>query len=177
MCGYRIIIPKSLRNKLLGELHAHHFGIVKTKSLARSYIYWSDLDKEIEKKCKSCIHCLWNRQAPTKSELMPWKLENSPWKRIHMDFCGPINGNMFLVVVDAYSKWMERTPHVSYGNRSFGEIFWKFARLSVLHPWSKVFMGSKLQMPSLRLYDLSKGEKQRKIDFFPISILLLCISV
>lgn len=30
-----------------------------------------------------------------------------PWKRIHVDFAGPLMGTTFLVVVDACSKWPE----------------------------------------------------------------------
>ena len=29
------------------------------------------------------------------------------WQRIHLDFAGPFQGAMFLVCVDAYSKWPE----------------------------------------------------------------------
>ena len=27
--------------------------------------------------------------------------------RIHADFCGPINGLMYLIITDAYSKWVD----------------------------------------------------------------------
>ena len=42
MClmGMRVIIPPSLRNRLLLELHEEHPGIVAMKSIARSYIWW-----------------------------------------------------------------------------------------------------------------------------------------
>ncbi len=30
-----------------------------------------------------------------------------PWVRLHLDYAGPVNGNMFLVLIDAYSKWLE----------------------------------------------------------------------
>ena len=30
-----------------------------------------------------------------------------PWQRLHVNFAGPFNGEVFLVVVDAKSKWME----------------------------------------------------------------------
>ena len=30
-----------------------------------------------------------------------------PWQRVHLDFAGPFQGAMFLVAVDAYSKWPE----------------------------------------------------------------------
>ena len=37
----------------------------------------------------------------------PWDWPEHPWQRIHLDYAGPINGKMFLVVIDAHSKWME----------------------------------------------------------------------
>ena len=30
-----------------------------------------------------------------------------PWNRLHLDFAGPFLGNTFLVLVDAYSKWLD----------------------------------------------------------------------
>ena len=32
---------------------------------------------------------------------------DAPWSRIHVDYAGPFLGKMFLVVVDAHSKWPE----------------------------------------------------------------------
>lgn len=43
--GYRTIIPLKLRNNVLVELHRSHLGIVKTKALAPSYVWWPDLEK------------------------------------------------------------------------------------------------------------------------------------
>ena len=35
----------------------------------------------------------------------PWEYPSKPWSQIHIDFAGPFLGSMFLVIVDAYSKW------------------------------------------------------------------------
>jgi len=45
--------------------------------------------------------------SPSKSALIPWNPEDSVWKRIHVDFAGPIRNHYFMVVVDSYSKWSE----------------------------------------------------------------------
>ena len=37
----------------------------------------------------------------------PWEWPEHPWDRIHIDFAGPFMGKMFLLVVDAHSRWME----------------------------------------------------------------------
>ena len=36
-----------------------------------------------------------------------WSWPNKPWSRVHIDYAGPFMGKMFLVIIDAHSKWME----------------------------------------------------------------------
>ena len=38
--GYRVLIPRKLRPKLLQELHRDHPGVVRMKAIARSYMWW-----------------------------------------------------------------------------------------------------------------------------------------
>ncbi|CAB4007397.1 Uncharacterized protein K02A2.6, partial [Paramuricea clavata] len=42
-----------------------------------------------------------------KVPLHPWEWPTTPWQRIHLDFAGPFQGRMFLIIVDAHSKWPE----------------------------------------------------------------------
>ena len=41
------------------------------------------------------------------ASLHAWEYPAGPWERIHIDFAGPLDGKMYLVVVDAYSKWLD----------------------------------------------------------------------
>ena len=77
------------------------------KMLARSYIWWPNVDSEIEKMVKSCIPCQETKNAPAVAPLHPWLWPMRPWQRIHIDFAGPMNGHNFLIVVDSHSKWPE----------------------------------------------------------------------
>ena len=105
--GYRVIVPKCLREKLLQELHKDHPGVIRMKSVAQSFIWWPGLDKEIEHLAKACQSCQAVKQAPPVAPLHPWVWPSKPWQRVHLDFAGPFQGSMFLVCVDAYSKWPE----------------------------------------------------------------------
>lgn len=107
MWGHRVVIPTSMRKGILCELHSGHLGIVKTKALARSYVWWPNIDKDIENLVKGCKACLLQRDNPEKVPLTPWNRPNRPFERIHIDLCGPIKGKQFLIVLDAYSKWVE----------------------------------------------------------------------
>ena len=48
-----------------------------------------------------------NQKAPAAAPMHPWEWPARPWSRIHIDYTGPFLGKMFLIVVDAHSKWME----------------------------------------------------------------------
>ena len=105
--GVRVIIPSSLQKSILEDLHSCHLGIVKMKSLARQYVWWPNIDSDIEQLCRTCEHCCVHRPDPAKAPLHPWKFPEEPWQRLHADLAGPFFGMMWLIVVDAHSKWPE----------------------------------------------------------------------
>ncbi|XP_049884610.1 uncharacterized protein K02A2.6-like [Pectinophora gossypiella] len=105
--GYRLVIPSTLRETLLKELHLGHMGIVKMKSLARSVMWWPGIDADIERACKECVACALENPAPPHAPPQPWPYPAEPWTRLHIDFLGPFHGSMFLVMIDATTKWLE----------------------------------------------------------------------
>lgn len=107
MWGFRIVIPRGLREVMLQELHVGHQGTVKMKALARSLMWWPGMDAAIEQICKSCIPCLRTRSDPKTKVNTRWPAAEGPWQRVHIDFLGPIQTSNFLIIVDAYSKWTE----------------------------------------------------------------------
>ena len=77
------------------------------KSIARVHVWWPGIDKKIEEVVKSCLPCQSNRKKPPLTSLHLWNWPSQPWRRLHLDFLGPFLGATFLIVVDAYSKWLE----------------------------------------------------------------------
>ncbi|XP_024946954.1 uncharacterized protein K02A2.6-like [Cephus cinctus] len=105
--GLRAVIPEKLRGIILKELHATHLGIVKIKMFARSYVWWPNIDRDIEKLVKDCKICLTELKKPPFTPLTTWPWPDKAWSRIHCDFAGPFYGNMYLIIIDAHSKWPE----------------------------------------------------------------------
>ncbi|KAJ8871284.1 hypothetical protein PR048_027592 [Dryococelus australis] len=83
-----VVIPQHLQDPILEELHAHHPGIVAMKNQL----------------CQQTRH---SRQAVQSSF---WTRSTYKWQWLHIDFLGPLQGQNFLIVVDAYTKWLEIIP-------------------------------------------------------------------
>lgn len=104
--NHRVIIPEPLRRQVLRELHEGHLGVVKMKNTARSFVYWPQIDADIESLCRECTACCQQRSEPPRSVPHPWAFPARPWQRIHIDFA-EFQGKHYLVTVDAHSKWIE----------------------------------------------------------------------
>ena len=105
--GSRIIVPKQGREQLLLLLHVGHPGISKMKGLARSHVWWPHIDADIEAQVKQCNQCQSSHSSPPIVPMHAWKWPEHPWEHIHIDYAGPFMGKMFLLVIDAHSRWME----------------------------------------------------------------------
>lgn len=76
------------------------------KSFARSYCWWENIDKDIERIAKQCVSCELQQNNPVKVPLHCWEQPTEPFQRIHIDFAGPLLNDVYLfLIVDAYSKW------------------------------------------------------------------------
>ena len=105
--GSHVVVLEPGRKQLLLELHAGHQKMVKMKSLARLFFWWPGMDAQIEGMAKECELCQQSCGLPLSAPLHPWSWPSAPWSRIHLDYAGPIAGQMFLVSVDAHTKWLE----------------------------------------------------------------------
>ena len=93
--GYRVVISQKLREKPLCELHKDHPGVTRMKSVARSYMWWPGLDKELEQLAKSCLPCQAVKQAPSVVPLQTWIWPARPWQHVQLDFAGPFQYHVF----------------------------------------------------------------------------------
>ena len=63
-------------------------GVVKTKAIARSYIWWPGMDKEIKLTAKSCPGWQLTQREPCTVAVYPREWLSLLWQRIHIDFAG-----------------------------------------------------------------------------------------
>ncbi|XP_034279660.2 uncharacterized protein K02A2.6-like [Pantherophis guttatus] len=65
------------------------------------------MDIDITKWVGRCQPCQESRPDPPTAPVWEWERPQGPWSRIHIDFAGPFHGQTFMVIVDAFSKWLE----------------------------------------------------------------------
>lgn len=73
-------------------------------------MWWPGMGKAIEEVAKLCTGCQLPQNNPKTAPLRAWEWPTRSWQRIHVHFAGPFLGTMFLIVVDAHSKWLKVIP-------------------------------------------------------------------
>ena len=66
---------------------------------------------------KGCEICARTAPDPKQTVAHKWDWPDRPWYRLHIDFAGPLLGRMWLIVVDAYSKYPE-VVHMAHATSS-----------------------------------------------------------
>jgi len=65
------------------------------------------MDNKLESAVRHCAKCQEHQKLPPKAPVHPWECPDRPSARVHIDYAGPVQGKMILVMVDAHSKWIE----------------------------------------------------------------------
>ena len=101
----RLVIPSVLRKEMLDRLHQGHQGIVKTRALARSTVWWPGLSKDIGTLVQCCPECeLYRREHP--QPLIPTPTPRSEWTQVASDLF-EWQGENYLLIIDYFSRWFE----------------------------------------------------------------------
>ena len=100
----RIVIPKSLRTKVLESLHSAHQGVTQMCSRAESSFFWPGMNPAISHMRETCADC--NRMAPSQPSLPPTPPIQPayPFQAVVADYL-TYRGHHYLVMVDRYSNW------------------------------------------------------------------------
>ncbi len=106
--GTRIVIPKSLRERVTKLAHEGHQGIVKTKARLRSKVWWPKIDRDAENLCKVCHGCQVTGDYGVPEPMLRVRFPTVAWQDCCADLLGPLpSGENLLLVVDYYSRYFE----------------------------------------------------------------------
>ncbi len=102
----RVVVPASLRPRILQHLHAAHQGSSTMEQRARAIVYWPGMSNDIRDTRSACTDC--NRNAPSQpaTPLLPASPPSTPFEAVFADFFD-YGGKHYLVVGDRLSGWVE----------------------------------------------------------------------
>lgn len=101
-----IVIPSSLRERVISIAHDGHQGKSKTKSLLRTKVWFPGLDKMVDDFIEKCQACEINQPKTYFEPLQMSKMPESPCCNVAIDFYGPTPSNTkLLVLYDEYSRY------------------------------------------------------------------------
>ena len=86
----RLIVPLSLRTKVVNLVHESHQGIVCTKQHPHDLYWWPQMDNLSQSIISSCVTCqLSDKTAKTFPALLQQvKLPEGPWQKVAIDIVG-----------------------------------------------------------------------------------------
>lgn len=114
--GWRLVVPKDLRKKVLGECHdeptSGHQGVLKTYKRLQQLYYWPKMRKDVASyvaKCNVCQRTKYDQRLPA-GVMGCRRGVNAPWQMIAADLIGPLprslKGHKYLLVVtDTFTKY------------------------------------------------------------------------
>ena len=105
--GNRIVVPASLKKRVLKLAHEVHVGIVRTKQLLRAKYFWIGMNRDIEVMIKNCPECVASRPLNVNTPLQPTQLPKGPWVKGAVDIVGPIESKYLVTYIDYYSSYPE----------------------------------------------------------------------
>ncbi|XP_043190571.1 uncharacterized protein K02A2.6-like [Amphibalanus amphitrite] len=111
--GERLVVPETLRERVLRNAHEGYQGVVRTKQRLRAQFWWPRLDREVREQLRGCQVCSQHDEHVRKEKphLQPIPLPEGPWERLMVDIIGPMHGppteRYGIVLCDLYSRWPE----------------------------------------------------------------------
>jgi len=79
--GVFVLASAALQGKVLQELHQTHPGMTRMKSIARSHLWWPNIDSNIEETVRACHLCQATRANLPVAPVYPWRYPAGPWQR------------------------------------------------------------------------------------------------
>ena len=102
----RIVVPQSLRARVIENLHSAHQGTAGMFSRAQTIVYWPGITQDIESERSNCRTC--HRNAPSQQKMPPTepKTPKIPFEMVYADFF-ELHGHHYLIIGDRLSGWTE----------------------------------------------------------------------
>ena len=152
MKHHQIVVPSTLRSRILDTAHKHHQGMSKTIALLREKVWWPGMSRDVTEIIKNCHPCQVVTPSTAKCEpLLMTEIPTRPWEIVATDLKGPFpSGEHILVIIDYHSRY----PVIAVLN--------DITSASVIQAFKEIFsISGYLNRTNFRADLISRGQKNR----------------
>ena len=162
--GDRIVVPETLRQRMVEIAHEGYQGQVRTKQLLRAHVWVPGMDSLCDKFVSTCIYCQSNTPDVHREPLKMTVLPEGPWRKVSVDFCGPLaNGDLALVFHCQYSTYPVNEFVGSTGAKATNPVFRRVFDTYGIQEEVKSDLGAPFNSHAFEVYAREEGFKHRKV--------------
>ena len=148
MKNSKVLIPETLKQKYLKQIHQGHQGIEACRSRAREFVFWVNINNDLKELVEKCDLCQSQQNSTTIVQKYVSEVPPHPWHMVGSDlfYFQRID---FLVVVDYFSKYLiiRKIPNSTSSAviKELGMIFSEFRKPQIFRSdngpcyWSQEF--------------------------------------
>ena len=131
MKNSKVLIPESLKQKYLKQIHQGHQGIEACRSRAREFVFWVNINNDLKELVEKCNLCQSQQNSTAIVQKYVSEVPPHPWYTVGSDlfYFQRID---FLVVVDYFSKYLiiRKIPNSTSSAviKELGMIFSEFGK-------------------------------------------------
>ena len=131
MKNSKVLIPETLKQKYLMQIHQGHQGIEACRSRAREFVFWVNINSDLKELVEKCDICQSQQNSTAIVQKYVSEVPPHPWHTLGSDlFC--FQRIDFLVVVDYFSKYLivRKIPNSTSSAviKELGMIFSEFGK-------------------------------------------------
>ncbi|KAJ3659377.1 hypothetical protein Zmor_011067 [Zophobas morio] len=115
--GSQIVIPSKLQKNIIRLAHKGHQGLVKTKQLVRTKVWFPNINKMVEEVVKSCTACQAVTPYNQRNPIQIYPTSTHPLECLDVDYAGPFpDGKCYFIMVDDFSKFpfVKKVPSTNF---------------------------------------------------------------
>ena len=135
MKNSKVLIPETLKQKYLIQIHEGHQGIEACRSKAREFVFWVNINNDLKELVENCDLCQSQQNSTPSVQKYVSEVPPHPWHTVGSDLFY-FQRFDFLVVVDYFSKYLivRKIPNSTSSAviKELGMIFSEFGKPQVL---------------------------------------------
>ncbi|XP_058817181.1 uncharacterized protein K02A2.6-like [Topomyia yanbarensis] len=108
--GDRIVVPRSIRSKLMEKIHSAHLGVDYTLRAAREALFWPGMTDQITNYVRNCEICMEFSASQTRTPMTTHEIPEYPFQRANIDLAEVQHQGRkcaLMVLADSFSDFIE----------------------------------------------------------------------